>query len=487
MIHIGTTDRARDPISGVGTRLGVMAIGLACAVAATLALGVGVASAASRGFKIYNEGAHALRLTSVTPVPGNVICGKGGCFNADYPMEFEGRPADGAVLAPSAAQDWELKWHGYAAKLTYAIVGTHATFEATIRTWFSSNDSTCTIVPASVGTCTAEGLKLTVKTHPGVGSASSRGFKLYNLSNYHLRLAHVDPMDDYPVDFEGRPPDGAGLEPGALNDWELKYHGYAAKLIYDIVGYPEGARHLRVTIRTGVFANDSTCKWYPIGLGTCTAGGLALTVNNTPGTVITIPAEQREDAAATLHDLCVNSDLATCDFKPTKEDKTHTPAHVVGEGVANCGDTPVETVYKATDEVDQTNSIGVSLSVGANLFKIINVAISTTYRHDWTQKHTFEQDVSLHINPGFIAWVTATAPIFRDTGDFTLKLGNTTWNLGGVYFDTPDPDRSGQYVADDAKLTPKKYKEACNHQPPSLVKVPVSYIPISTAVGQAPR
>lgn len=68
------------------------------------------------------------------------------------------------------------------------------------------------------------------------------------------------------------------------------------------------------------------------------------------------------------------------------------------------------------------------------------------------------------------------------TGDLTLKLGNTTWNLSGVYFNTADPDRSGRYVADDAKLTPKKYKEACNHQPPSLVKVSVSYMPISTAV-----
>lgn len=31
-------------------------------------------------------------------------------------------------------------------------------------------------------------------------------------------------------------------------------------------------------------------------------------------------------------------------------------------------------------------------------------------------------------------------PIIRDTGNFTLKVGNTTFNLIGVHFDSPDPN-----------------------------------------------
>ena len=36
-------------------------------------------------------------------------------------------------------------------------------------------------------------------------------------------------------------------------------------------------------------------------------------------------------------------------------------------------------------------------------------------------------------------------PLLRSTGDFTLKLANTTWHLRDVYFDTPDPNGSGAY------------------------------------------
>jgi hypothetical protein len=35
--------------------------------------------------------------------------------------------------------------------------------------------------------------------------------------------------------------------------------------------------------------------------------------------------------------------------------------------------------------------------------------------------------------------------MYRDTGNFTVTLGNTTWNLTGVYFDSPDPTRGGSY------------------------------------------
>ena len=76
-------------------------------------------------------------------------------------------PDDGTLLAPDAPpQVWELKYSfgdTYAAVLKYKIVGTNARFEATLETSTFSNDSACLIVPANVGTCTAEGLKITFR------------------------------------------------------------------------------------------------------------------------------------------------------------------------------------------------------------------------------------------------------------------------------------------------------------------------------------
>jgi hypothetical protein len=44
--------------------------------------------------------------------------------------------------------------------------------------------------------------------------------------------------------------------------------------------------------------------------------------------------------------------------------------------------------------------------------------------------------------------VASTAPIFRFTGDFLLKLGKTSWTLRNVYFDTPHPSRQAHFVVD---------------------------------------
>jgi hypothetical protein len=44
--------------------------------------------------------------------------------------------------------------------------------------------------------------------------------------------------------------------------------------------------------------------------------------------------------------------------------------------------------------------------------------------------------------------------MIRDTGDFTVTMGNTTWNLTNVYFDCPDPDGAENFGYDEHALTP---------------------------------
>ncbi len=155
------------------TRIGASATVLACAAAGALVT-AGPASAASRGFMLHNHSGHSLRLESATRLP-NVICNSTLCVPTHYPMAFEGRPHDGAVLNPGGPpHDWELKYGfnlvllhetQYAAKLTYKVVGTDGTVEYTIETTPTTNDSACKVIPAQVGQCTARGLALTFKNH----------------------------------------------------------------------------------------------------------------------------------------------------------------------------------------------------------------------------------------------------------------------------------------------------------------------------------
>ncbi len=163
----GRTSRAR---THVGAYSGLL---LAFAAAGTLLIQTGVASAASRGFTVKNDSTHALRVASVSAVP-RVLCVNFNCVPTFYEMGFEGRPADGSVLGKGGDQRWELKYFydigdifgagtNYAAKLTYNVEGTAGKFEAVIKTSNYSNESTCEVIPKNVGTCTADGLRITFK------------------------------------------------------------------------------------------------------------------------------------------------------------------------------------------------------------------------------------------------------------------------------------------------------------------------------------
>jgi hypothetical protein len=331
---------------------------------------------------------------------------------------------------------------------------------------------------AIVLACALAGALLTA----GPASAASRGFKIYNLSSHPLRVVDAKPVGDkrLPMDFEGRPPDGEVLKPGTPpHDWELKYWGYAARIVYYIMNGTPRPDYYAARLETTPFTNDSTCDIASY-LGSCTAEGLTLTVTDPPGTKVDIPSGRGQEQAETLRDLCKKTNLAKCAFTPVRETKTQTQAHVVGNAVANCGEDEVHTKISAEDKVGQTNSVEISSKSEFNVFEIVKESITLKYGHEWTSEYTFKQDVDIKVRPGQVGWISATAPVLRDTGDFTLTLGNTTWNLSDVYFDSPDPSRAGHYVPDGRELTPDEYKDQCTHKQPSdgLTRVPHSYVPM---------
>jgi hypothetical protein len=45
-------------------------------------------------------------------------------------------------------------------------------------------------------------------------------------------------------------------------------------------------------------------------------------------------------------------------------------------------------------------------------------------------------------------------PVYRDWGNFTVDLGNTTWNIDNVYFDTPDTTGYGYWSANTSPTHP---------------------------------
>lgn len=97
---------------------------------------------------------------------------------------------------------------------------------------------------------------------------------------------YLNPDGFYPMEFEGRPPDGKYLRPSEVHEFELKYYftvgnpggiNYAADLVYARVnGLGTG---FRVRIMTSNFNNDSECVSFDDDLS-CTARGDVIAISD---------------------------------------------------------------------------------------------------------------------------------------------------------------------------------------------------------------
>ena len=85
---------------------------------------------------------------------------------------------------------------------------------------------------------------------------------------------------------------------------------------------------------------------------------------------------------------------------------------------------------------------------------VAGAASASKYGPRWTLEHVFayQHPFRLDCPPRSECWVRSVAAMLRYTGNFTVKLGNTTWNVPGVYFDTPDPGRGAFFDGEAAPI-----------------------------------
>ncbi len=313
-----------------------------------------------------------------------------------------------------------------------------------------------------------------VALFPAAAGAATRSFHVYNASSYPLRL--VSSYGDF---SGGHPAANSVLMPGVgYDDWELTYYfgsstqGGASYQIRNDQGVAIGTFEASMQIYS-INTNQTLCEVQPLrtapgaALGTCSPAGLNFVDGNTltyldpPGTVHNIPASQGQAQANTLNQLCAEDNSATCTFTPTSETHVDTPTHQVGGSVANDTDNvEVDQAITISDTVGGSNSVGVDVKVGGKIAGVVDVSVTGHYSHEWTYSHTFTQTIHTNVPAHTKVWIDATQPMLRDTGNFAFTLGNTTWNLYGVYFDSPDPNGNSGYVIKSAPLTSKERLEA---------------------------
>jgi hypothetical protein len=321
----------------------------------------------------------------------------------------------------------------------------------------------------------------------GPASAASTGFHIYNLSGSPMKLVNVT-WDGAPE--KGRtaplpPKVGSMLMPGGPPlHVEIAYDRFNLSRSSVDLGYkPMNSKSndlIRVSLHDafrGADCSVTLARSYQCRVH----NSETITLLDPPGTVNNVSSGHSQEQADVLRQLCNETNSATCTFTPTRRTPTLTPRHIVGQPLANCDDEDkVDTRLTREDTVGTTNSVEVEVGGEIEVSYLVakvKASIKYKYGHEWLEEHKFSQDVSLTVKPGWVGWVAATQPVLRDTGDFTLELGNTTWNLKDVSFETPDPrPNDGGMVSDGYKLSEDEYASTCTHKRPGLTQVPSHFV-----------
>jgi hypothetical protein len=188
--------------------------------------------------------------------------------------------------------------------------------------------------------------------------------------------------------------------------------------------------------------------------GSTTNRTAVLRMLDLPGTVINIPSGQGQQQADVLNQLC-GSSSATCTYTPKSFDSTSfTDWKLASDSVSNNTTSPLTTTITVTTQQQTATTLKLTTSAKVTVFEIVELGVTTEASQTWTDTYTFSQAITVTAQPGEKVSIESRDPVKRVTGDFTLTMGNTTWNLTDVNFDSPDPDRRGEYNAISTPITP---------------------------------
>lgn len=172
---------------------------------------------------------------------------------------------------------------------------------------------------------------------------------------------------------------------------------------------------------------------------TCVTSGNSIILMEQPGNVIEYAAGQGQKQADIRNKVCNGDAPAQCTFTSKRYERTYTGRLEIFRYTADS--TPVKVTRKLSTTQGTSNSIEISAKAGINIKKIVSAEISSKYSHGWTESATFGLDIEETV-PAYTTKVFYSQnPVHRHNGDFTVRLGNTTWVLKDVYFDQPDKDR----------------------------------------------
>ncbi len=271
----------------------------------------------------------------------------------------------------------------------------------------------------------------------------TQGFDIHNVSSSTITLFSIDS----PGAADGTPRIGTVLRPGeSLRYEKVWWFGKTpvTSLFFTTETPGKDAHQLTLELKIDDIANvPAISTWTEVphleiqGLG---KGSKVATIVDKPGggPVVVSDADMQRQADL-LNRLCQNGQAA-CTFAPTRSEPG--PDMVFEKAAAENRDSEPYP-YKRTETTTFTSTTNLELSATAKatLLGLIETTLSGKYSNGNSQSTTVSETIEKMVLPGKRLIVEVRQPTIRETGTFTVRMGNTRWELTNVHFDIPDPKR----------------------------------------------
>ncbi|RPK54871.1 hypothetical protein EES43_27785 [Streptomyces sp. ADI96-02] len=139
--------------------------------------------------------------------------------------------------------------------------------------------------------------------------------------------------------------------------------------------------------------------------------------------LIAMPSAQAADTRPSDAELLSKCDNGTkfCVFHPSGSmEKVAGPTRKVGDEDYNCTSLTQRSSIGWSDTTEESNSLGLSMTVGLGWEGVFSTSITTSYEHTWRHATTESSTTSVDVRPGQVGWVTRTPDMQKVKGTYEL-------------------------------------------------------------------
>ncbi len=145
---------------------------------------------------------------------------------------------------------------------------------------------------------------------------------------------------------------------------------------------------------------------------------------------------QGEAQYKAFNTLCDTGSLATCTFDAKSAVSGLGDERLVGT-LLDAEGMPIDETMGWSHTTEMTSEWDVEAGLSVGVEGIVTAEVKTKYGQDYSTSDKASSEYHISVDKGNVGWLTYSPPVEKVTGDFTITLGNDTWNLSDVHFDLP--------------------------------------------------